>query len=251
MGINYNPFSLEGKTILVTGASSGIGRATAIECSKMGGTMVITGRNIERLQETYDALVGTGHKQIIADLAEQDSIDYLVAQLPSLNGVVLCAGIGQTLPFQFSIREKFDKIFNINFFSPVELLRLIFKKKILAKKSSVVMIASVGGVYNIALGNGIYGASKSALNTIMKFCAKEFAPSRKIRVNSICPAMIETPLIHGMSITEEQLEEDKKRYPLQCYGSPDDVAYATIYLLSDAASWITGTSIVVDGGLTI
>ena len=251
MGINYNPFSLEGKTILVTGASSGIGRATAIECSKMGATLIITGRNAQRLQETYDALVGTGHKQIIADLAEQDGIDYLVAQLPFLNGAVLCAGIGQTLPFQFSTRKKFDKVFNINFFSPVELLRLIFKQKILAKKSSVVMIASIGGVYGVSVGNCIYGATKSALNTIMKFCAKEFAPSRNIRVNCVCPGMVETPLIRNETISEEQYEKDKKRYPLQRYGKPDDIAYATIYLLSDAASWVTGQDIVIDGGVTV
>lgn len=249
MGINYNPFSLEGKTVLITGASSGIGRATAIECSKIGATLIITGRNAERLQETFEALEGDGHQQIVADLAEQDGIDSLIAKLPSLDGAVLCAGIGCTSPFQFSTREKFNKIFNINFFSPVELLRLIFKKKILAKNSSVVMIASIGGIYKITLGNDIYGASKSALNTIMKFCAKEFAPSRKIRVNSICPGMIETPMIRNGAFSDEQYEEDKKNYPLQRYGDPKDVAYAAIYLLSDAASWVTGTSIVVDGGV--
>lgn len=251
MGINYNPFSLEGKTILVTGASSGIGRATAIECSKMGATLIITGRNAQRLQETYDALDGKNHKQIVADLAEQKGINFLVTQLSSLDGAVLCAGIGQTLPFQFSTREKFDKVFNINFFSPVELLRLIFKKKILAKKSSVVIIASIDGIYCASVCNGIYGATKSAINAIMKFSAKEFALSRQIRVNCICPGMIDTPLIHSGSITKEQLEADKKRYPLQHYGEPEDVAYAAIYLLSDAASFVTGQDIVVDGGVTI
>lgn len=251
MGINYNPFSLEGKTILVTGASSGIGRAIAIECSKMGATLIITGRNVARLQKTFEELEGERHQQIIADLVEQSGIDFLVEKLTSLDGAVLCAGIGLLSPFQFSTRKKFDKIFNINFFSPVELLRLIFKKKILAKNSSVVMIASVGGVYKRTLGNGIYGASKSALDTIMKFCAKEFAPSRRIRVNSICPGMIETPFIYGRTITEEQHEENKKNYPLQRYGEPEDVAYASVYLLSDAASFITGQSIVVDGGVTV
>lgn len=247
----YNPFSLQGKTILITGASSGIGRATAIESSKMGATVVITGRNAERLQKTFDVLEGEGHLQVVADLAEQDGIDSLIAQLPQLDGVVLCAGIGLTVPIQYSTREKFDKIFNTNFFSPVELVRLIFKKKILAKKSSVVMITSIGGVYKRSFGSGIYGASKSALNTIMEFCAIEFASLRGIRVNSICPGMIETPFIHRGTITEEQFEQDKKKYPLQRYGNPEDVAYAAIYLLSDAASWVTGTSIVVDGGLVV
>lgn len=246
----YNPFSLEDKIVLVTGASSGIGRATAIECSKMGATVIITGRNADRLRETFYALDGEGHKQIIADLVGQKGIESLITQLPALNGVVLCAGQGLTLPFQFSARDKFDSIFNINFFSPVELLRLLFKRKILAKEASVVMIASIGGIHRVTFGNGVYGASKSALQSIMRFCAIEFAPSRKIRVNCICPGMIETPLIHGGAITEEQHEADRKKNPLQRYGQPEDVAYAAIYLLSDASSYITGHEIVVDGGAT-
>ena len=182
----HNPFSLETKKILVTGASSGIGRATAIECAKMGASLVITGRNAERLQETFDALEGEGHQQIIADLSEQAGIDFLVSQLPPLNGAVLCAGVGITVPIQFSTRDKFDKIFNTNFFSQAELIRLLYKKKILLKEASIVLLASIGGTSSFNIGNGIYGASKAALNSFMKYCAHEFA-SRKIRVNSICP----------------------------------------------------------------
>lgn len=249
----YNPYSLEGKTILVTGASSGIGKATAIEASKLGATVVITARDTARLQETFDLLEGQGvreHKQIIADITDESQLDSLLSEVPTLHGLVLCAGKGLTLPIQFATREKFDDIFNVNFFAPVELLRMLFKKKKLGKESSVVMLSSLGGTQIFSGGNGIYGASKAALNTVMKFAAKEFA-SRKVRVNSICPGMVDTPLIHRGTISDEQLLEDQKRYPLGRYGKPEDIAYAAIYLLSDASSWITGQDFVLDGGVSI
>ena len=249
----YNPYSLEGKTILVTGASSGIGKATAIEASLLGATVIITARDISRLQETFDMLEGKGerqHKLIIADLTEESQLDLLISEVPTLHGLVLCAGKGLTLPIQFATREKFDDIFNVNFFAPVELLRMLFKKKKLVKDSSVVMLSSLGGTQIFSGGNGIYGASKAALNTVMKFAAKEFA-SRKVRVNSICPGMVDTPLIHRGTISDEQLLEDQKRYPLGRYGKPEDIAYAAIYLLSDASSWITGQDFILDGGVSI
>ena len=249
----FNPYNLEGKTILVTGASSGIGKATAINASKLGATVIITARDATRLQETFDALEGAEereHKQIIADLTDEEQMIGLLAEVPTINGLVLCAGKGLTLPIQFATKDKFDDIFNINFFAPVELLRMLYKKKKLQKESSVVLLASLGGTQIFSGGNGIYGASKSALNSIMKFAAKEFA-SRKVRVNSICPAMVDTPLIHRGTISDEQLLEDQKRYPLGRYGKPEDIAYAAIYLLSDASSWVTGQSMVLDGGISI
>ncbi len=249
----YNPYSLEDKTILVTGASSGIGKAIAIEASKMGATVVITARDTTRLQETFVQLEGHSereHKQIIADITDENQFKALLAEVPILQGLVLCAGKGLTLPIQFATREKFDDIFNVNFFAPVELLRMLFKKKKLEKESSVVMLASLGGTRIFSGGNGIYGASKSALNTVMKFAAKEFA-ARKVRVNSICPGMVDTPLIHRGTISDEQLLEDQKRYPLGRYGKPEDIAYAAIYLLSDASSWITGQDFILDGGISI
>ena len=249
----FNPFSLEGKTILVTGASSGIGKATAIYASKLGATLVITARDKQRLQETFDALEGKEereHKQIIADLTNEEELNNLLANVPALNGLVLCAGKGLTLPIQFATKEKFDEIFNINFFAPVELLRMLYKKKKLQKEASAVLLCSLGGTQIFSGGNGIYGASKSALNSVMKFAAKEFA-ARKIRVNSICPGMVDTPLIHRGTISDEQLLEDQKRYPLGRYGKPEDIAFAAIYLLSDAASWVTGQDFVLDGGVSI
>ena len=247
--MEYNPFTLKGKTILVTGASSGIGQATAVECAQMGAEVVITGRDTERLQATAD-LMGTLNAQIAADLTKQEDVERLVAALPPLDGAVLCAGNSTTLPLQFGSREKFDEMFNVNFFAPVELLRLMYKKKVLQKGASVVLIASIGGTHSFMPGNGVYGASKAALNSLMKYAAREYA-SRKIRVNSICPGMVDTPLIHRGTITEEQLAEDAKRYPLGRYGKPDDIANGAVYLLSDASSWLTGHDLVIDGGFSI
>ena len=247
--MDYNPFSLKGKTILVTGASSGIGQTTAVSCAQMGAEVVITGRDAERLQATAD-LIGTPVAQISADLTNNDDVERLVAALPPLDGAVLCAGNSTTLPLQFGTREKFDDMFNVNFFAPVELLRLMYKKKILQKGASVVLIASIGGTHSFMPGNGVYGASKAALNSLMKYAAREYA-SRKVRVNSICPGMVDTPLIHRGTITEEQLAEDAKRYPLGRYGKPEDIANGAVYLLSDASSWLTGHDLVIDGGFSI
>ena len=248
--MNNNPFSLEGKTVLVTGASSGIGQATAIACSCLGANVVVTGRNAERLQATVNQLQKQPAAQIEAELTNYDEVENLVASLPPLDGAVLCAGNSTTLPLQFGTREKFDEMFDVNFFAPVELMRLMYKKKKLQKGASVVLIASIGGTHSFMPGNGIYGASKAALNSVMKYAAREYA-SRKVRVNCICPGMVDTPLIHRGTITEEQLAEDAKRYPLGRYGQPEDIANAAVYLLSDASSWVTGHDLVIDGGFSI
>lgn len=251
MDLSYNPFTLQGKTILVTGASSGIGRETAIQCSKMGANVILSARNEERLKETFDLLDNKDNCSIIiADLTKQEDLERLIVQIDCLDGVVLCAGKPKTLPFQFCTRENFNDVFEINFFAPVELLRLLVKKKKIGKGASVVFVSSIGGVRAYGASNSIYGASKSAIDSMMKTCARELAP-KQIRVNSVNPGMVETKLIHVGVITEEQLEADKKTYPLHRYGQPIDIALGIIYLLSDASSWITGHPLVIDGGKTI
>lgn len=245
-----NPYALAGKTILVTGASSGIGRATAVECSKLGAKLVITGRNVGRLQETMNLLEGEGHRQIVAELTSAEDLQRLASDLSELNGIVLCAGQGMTLPMSFATREKFNSIFEVNFFAPTELLRVLLKAKRIAKNASIVFVSSIGGTASFLPGNGVYGASKAALNSTMGFWAKELAP-KKIRVNSVNPGMVKTSLIQGGAISEEQRQSDMERYPLKRYGEPLDIAYGIIYLLSDAASWVTGHSLVIDGGVTI
>ena len=246
----FNPFSLDGRTILVTGASSGIGRTTAIECSRMGSRMIITGRDAERLGEVLHELQGDGHQSIIADLTQADQVENLLSQLPVVDGVVLCAGQGTVVPFKMADRKKIDPIFEINYFAPVELLRLILKKKKLANGSSVVFVSSIGGVDSITIGNSIYGASKAALNSAMRFCALELA-SKQIRVNSVCPGMVNTRLIQGGAVSEEQHQADMQKYPLKRYGEPEDIAHGIVYLLSNASSWVTGHSLVIDGGYTV
>lgn len=246
----YNPFSLKGKTILVTGASSGIGKRTAIDCSRMGARVVLCGRNEQRLAETLCEMSGNDNMVVRADLTDKDELNQLVAQTVELDGVVLCAGKAMTSPFAFNTRDKYDEVFDVNFFAPVELLRLLLKKKKLKKESSVVFVSSVGGVYGYSLGNSIYGATKAAINSTMKFCAKELAP-KKIRVNCVNPGMVNTPLIKNGTISDEQHEADMQRYPLKRYGEPEDIAYGIIYLLSNASSWVTGQSLIIDGGITI
>lgn len=250
METSYNPFSLEGKTVLVTGASSGIGQKTAIECSKLGAKVIVTARNEGRLNETLGQMEGEDHLLHVADLTCQEQVEDLVAQLNPLDGVVLCAGKGMTLPFPFCTREKYNEIFDVNYFAPVELLRLLVKKKKLVQNSSVVFVSSIGGVESFSLGNGVYGASKAAVNSTMKFCARELAP-KKIRVNSVNPGMVNTKLIQGGAITEEQHKLDMEKYPLKRYGEPEDIAWGIIYLLSNASSWVTGHSLFIDGGVTI
>ena len=249
--MNSNPFSLTGKTILITGASSGIGKASAIQCSAMGANVIITARDEQRLNQTFCSLdISKQNISIIADLTNKEDIDRLICELPIIDGVMLCAGKSKRLPIQFITRESLDDLFNINFYAPVELLRLLYKKKKISKGGSVVLVDSIGGNTVFAPGAAMYGSSKAALNAMMRYCAKEFA-SRLIRVNCICPGMVDTPLIHRGDITAEQREKDKDQYPLKRYGTPEDIAYSAVYLLSDASSWLTGQDIIIDGGISI
>lgn len=247
--MSYNPFSLEGKTILVTGASSGIGQATAIECSKLGAKVIITARNQERLQFTYNQLEGDGHKQIIADLTFQESIDLIADQSPIIDGFVNNAGIRHKKPIAYYKQADLGSVFQTNTFAPMLLTKALLKKKKIAKNGSIVFTSSIAA-FESNLGNGIYGASKSALMAYMHYCARELA-DKGIRANAVHPGMVDTKLIHGGEFTEEQLQEDMKTYPLKRYGNPEEVAWAIIYLLSDAASWVTGISLVIDGGVSI
>lgn len=245
----YNPYSLVGKTILVTGASSGIGRATAIECSKLGATCVLTGRNEERLQETLSQLVGEGHQYIIANLLTQDGIDELSASVPILNGVVNNAGIGFTKPIAFIKQDDLDLVFKTNAFAPILVVRSLLKKKKIARGASLVFTSSLATL-TTSIGNSVYGSAKAAVTVFMRYCARELA-DKQIRANAVHPGMVETKLIHGHSISEEELQADMQKYPLKRYGQPEEIAHMMIYLLSDASAWVTGQSFVIDGGMSV
>ncbi len=246
----YNPFSLEGKTILVTGASSGIGRAVAIECSKMGAVVFLSARNDARLRETLEALEGDWHQIIVADLTDEETIKALVEQVPQLDGVVCAAGISMLKPIQVLSEKDIQTIFATNYSAPVLLTKALVKKRKLNNEASLVYISSVSGNGNTATALSLYGSSKSALNSFAKYAALELS-GKKIRCNTICPGRIETNLLQNQTMSAEDLEKDIAKYPLHRYGKPEEVAQTAVYLLSDATKWITGTSITIDGGRTL
>ena len=243
-------FSLIGKTILITGASSGIGKAVAQQCAAAGATCIITARNQSRLQQTLDSLEGEAHQRVIADLTDLSVIERRPSELPKLNGVVCCAGVVETKMLKFSEDDDLQQLFNTNTFSIIRLLRILVQKKRLQKESSIVMISSISGVKCGYLGGSIYGATKGALEGFVKATALELAP-QKIRVNTVTPGMIETHLLDDIAIDADQLESDKLRYPMKRYGLPEEVSYAVVYLLSDATRWTTGISLLLDGGYTL
>ena len=249
----YNPFSLEGKTVLVTGASSGIGRGIAVECSKMGSKVVINGRNKERLQKTFDQLEGEGHIQIVADLSKQEDIERLANEVPELNGFVNSAGIPKICPVKRIDRQTLEEIMNVNAFGPILLTSQLLRKKKLQKKSSIVLIASISGVCMANTGEGPYAATKAALAGYTKTAAFELA-AQGTRVNTICPGLVPTEILtlSNEMFSEDQLKETMYgRYPLKRVGTPKDIANGAIYLLSDASSWVTGINLVIDGGYTV
>lgn len=247
MSENFNPFTLHGKTILVTGASSGIGRETAIVCSKMGATVIISARNADRLNETLQLMYGGGHKIMESDLTSQEQIDNLAAEIPELDGIVHCAGVGDRTLLKMVREKDIERVMKANFDGPVLLQRALLKKKKVKASSSIVFIAS-RAPFAPTPGNGIYAASKGALIAYAKVLGIELA-NQLIRVNCVCPAMVWTELVQrDAEITGANYHEAEKSYPLKRYGKPEDIAYLTVYLLSDASSWMTGSCIDITGG---
>ncbi len=244
--VAYNPFTLEGKTIMVTGASSGIGRGIAITCSKMGATVIINGRNKERLHETLMQMEGEGHVEAIGDLTDSASLVEMVANLPKLDGVVQCAGMGQRKPCKDLHLEDVNQVMDVNFKAPVMLQAELLRQKKINKGASLVFVASIAS-WSPSFGNSVYSASKGAIISYANCLALELAP-RKIRVNCISPAMVWTDLILADGTDEEQLKEDEQKYPLKRYGQPDDIANLAVYMLSDASTWMTGSNVKISGG---
>lgn len=243
----YNPFSLDGKTILITGASSGIGRAIAVECSRMGAKVVITARNEARLQETLSMMSGDGHRKVCADLDSEESIINLVEGLPALNGVVHNAGIGDRSLCKTVKKDDIMRVISTNFGGPALLQKYLLKKKKIERAGSIVFIAS-RAPFAPSVGNALYSASKAAVLGYARVLGLEVAP-QKIRVNSICPAMVWTELVEAdAEITGANYSLEEQKYPLKRYGMPEDIAYLSIYLLSDASSWMTGSCIDITGG---
>ena len=247
-----NTFSLDGKTILVTGASSGIGRAIAIACAEQGASVVLNGRNVSRLEETLNMISNLGFQNsnlenriIAADLVDVAQRQALVEQASVLDGVVHCAGIGSRVLCKMLEEQDVSRVMQANFEAPVLLQAELLREKKIAKDASIVFIASAAATMPSA-GNAIYSASKAAIVAYAKCLAQELA-NRKIRVNCISPAMVWTDLAL-VGATEEQLREAEQSYPLKRYAQPTDIAPMAVYLLSDAAAWVTGSNMELTGG---
>lgn len=243
-----NPFSLEGKTILVTGASSGIGKGVAVDCSKMGANMVVSARNNERLNETLENLENGNHQKIMADLCNDVDIDRLVDNCPVLDGIVLCAGIIKTLPVKNINNDAIESIFNTNIISNIKLSSRLLKRKKFNRGASVVFISSVS-TFNVKVGNSLYSATKGAVNSFAKAMALEVAKT-KMRVNCIQPGFVPSEILKNHGLGEDALQWYAERHPLG-FGTPTDIANACIYLLSDASRWVTGSIFTIDGGYTL
>lgn len=245
----YNPFSLAGKTILVTGASSGIGNSVARECSRMGARVVITGRDKSRLSATFDELKPGEHIQIAADLTSSEDLLSLVEHMPPLDGLVNNAGISKRMLVKDITMEALQNVLAINFSSSVMVTRMLLRAKKINNSASIVFMSS-RGADRPTVGNAMYSASKGAINSFAKVMALELA-HLGIRVNCILPGMVWTPLLEHSVLSLEQYKEDEKRYPLGRYGKPEDISYLTMYLLSDASCWMTGSAITIDGGVSL
>lgn len=243
-----NVFSLEDKTILVTGASSGIGRATAIECSKAGARVILMGRNQERLNETLSACEGIGHQFIQCDLADINILSEILCDIPDLDGIVFNAGVNTKYLVKNLTKDKIDEIFHVNYYAPVLMTQMFLKKKRMKKNASIVFVSSISTSF-AAISNSVYASSKGALNSFMRCLAMEIAP-RGMRANVIQPGMIETPILKAYAMAEE-LNDFKNSSPLGHPGDPEDIAYGCIYLLSDAAKFVTGSVMTIDGGVTL
>ncbi|MFA5848434.1 MAG: SDR family oxidoreductase [Bacteroidales bacterium] len=240
-----NIFSLQGKSILVSGASSGIGRTIAIILSRQGANVFITGRNEQRLMETSRKLDGSGHNVIIADLTRGYDLQKISDKVTPLDGIVFCAGIIDYMIAKNIDMTSLDDIMTVNFKSQIALYQKLHQNRKLNKNSSLVFISSVSAISAVP-ATLAYAASKAAINSSVRILASELAKS-KIRVNSISPGLIESPLLQNSVLEKESIETSFSKYPLGP-GKEEDVANTAVFLLSDASRWITGTTIIVDGG---
>ncbi|MGE8398598.1 MAG: SDR family NAD(P)-dependent oxidoreductase [Burkholderiales bacterium] len=243
-----DPFSLAGKRILVTGASSGIGRQIAISCAEQGAELVITGRHAQRLAQTAQALKGGSHQCISADLSDATDLERVISEAGVVNGVVHAAGISKLVPFRMVSKAHLDEIFSSNTYAPILLTKGLLAKKRIQPQGSIVFITSVGSHIG-PMATAAYAASKAALLGAVRTLGQEVA-KQGIRANCIAPGYVRTPLLDGLSQSGGNMEDLLELAPLGL-GEPQDVAYAAVFYLSDASRWITRNYFIIDGGLTI
>ncbi len=247
----YNPYSLEGKVILVTGAASGIGREVAIECSKLGAVVHIVDNDKDKLLETQSLLEQGQHVVHVSDLTDEESVNQLVESLPVIDGFSNCIGVAKTIFVKYLSKALLDEILQLNVVAPISLTQKLAKKKKFSKKASVVFTSSLAGVYTVHYGDALNATSMGAINAFSKSAALDLS-MQGVRVNSVNPGVVATKeVLEGSVLSEEELAEKQKFFPLRRFGNPRDIAMAIIFLLSDASSWITGVSMPVDGGYTL
>lgn len=249
-GIMSTSFHLNNKTILITGASSGIGRETAIKCSEMGAKIILTARNKERLELTEKKLKGSGHKLIVCDLLNEKELKDLITKCDNVDGVVHCSGVVKPFPIGFLSKEKMDETMGPNFYAVVALTNSLFKNKKVNNNASIIFMSSVSGQHPHK-GGSMYAASKAAVEAFSKTVALEFY-AKGIRSNCISPAMVKTEMYESAAndMTREGMEAHVAKYPLGV-GHPEDVANAAIFLLSPASKWVTGINLIMDGGMLL
>lgn len=243
------PFELTGRTVLVTGASSGIGRQCCVAAATAGATVVATGRHQQRLQDTLSLLKGSGHAALQSDLTDASQLGELVRQVPPLDGLVHCAGAQKYLPLKFLTEKALREMTAVNYEAPVLLTQSLLKQNRIQPGASIVFIASLAAVSAVK-GNAAYSGSKAALVAVARVMALELA-SQRVRVNCLAPGMVKTPMAGQMTavVSAEQMAEHEKQYPFG-FGLPEDVAHAVVFLLSTAGRWITGQTLIMDGGYT-
>lgn len=246
--MSFNPFSLSGRRVLVTGASSGIGRQIAISCAEMGAAVVLTGRDAGRLEATAASLPGEGHLPVAADLQNQDDLARVAAAAGELHGVVHAAGIAKLVPFRMINQKHLEEVFAINVNAPLLLTRALLAKKCIATGGSIVFIGSVGSHIG-PVATSVYSASKAALLGAMRSLAQEVV-KQKIRANVIAPGYIRTPMLDQLGAAGAMLDSLIDYAPLGL-GEPEDVANAAVFYLSDASRWMTRTFFIIDGGMTV
>ncbi len=242
--------TLTGKTILITGASSGIGRHTAILASRLGARVYLTGRDSEKLHGTFGLLEGGGHGMFPADLTDEAQLNELVKHMPAVHGIVHCAGIIGPTPAKFIRQADVDRLFRINFEVPVLLTGKALVAKKLESGGSVVFMSSVV-TKSPYFGGALYSSAKAALEAYSMTLALELAP-RKIRANILSPALVNTPLLTDPAregnpeIVDDSIQRYLKKYPMGI-GEPEDVANLIVFLLADESRWISGANIPLGG----
>ncbi len=247
------PFSLADKRIMVTGSTSGLGRRIAQTCARMGAEVICTGRDAERLSQTLTELKTISprkHQAVQGDLTQATGREALVAAVgnAALNGVVHSAGISRLSPVRMLTEQHLREVQSINVDAPMLLTQSLLKRNLIAADGSMLFIASIAAHMGVP-GVAAYSGTKAALLAMVRCLAMEVV-KRRIRANCLSPALVETPLLDATAVIVGSIEQERNNYPLG-FGKPEDVANAAVFFLSDASRWITGTTLVMDGGLTI